>query len=152
MLRAEPRGRHHPSLANGYVYMELVIALLAFFTGILCGLALRPSFDRRRRLHSVYKVIKQRRRDAAPYVAEDSEGFAMPRDYYAADRRQRGTLAEGFGLNRRSTDRQPAQEPEPSQIEMNLPRDYYERETPDDEGTLSEGYGLRRKSTPPDAA
>ena len=132
--------------------MELVIALLAFFAGILCGLALRPSFDRRRRLHSVYKVIKQRRRDAAPYVSEESEGFAMPRDYYLADRRQRGTLSEGFGLNRRATDRQATpQEPDTAQLDMLLPRDYYERETPDDEGTLSEGYGLRRKNSPPDA-
>lgn len=134
-------------------FMELVIALLAFLAGIVCGMALRPSFDRRRKLHSVYKIVRQRQRNAAPLVAEENAGFAVPRDYYLADRKERGTLAEGFGLNRRSTDRQPGKEPDAAQLDIQLPRDYYERETPDDEGLLSEGYGLRRKAAPPpDAA
>jgi hypothetical protein len=136
--------------------MELVIALLAFVAGIVCGLALRPSFDRRRKLHSVYKIVRQRQRSAAPFVAEEDPGFAVPRDYYTADRKERGTLSENFGLKRRAGDRAQekatAGDPDPSQLEILLPRDYYERETPDDEGLLSEGYGLRRKSTPPDAA
>lgn len=144
-----------PQRSDGH-FMELVIALLAFVAGIVCGMALRPSFDRRRKLHSVYKIVRQRQRNAAPFVAEEDPGFAMPRDYYTADRKERGTLSEGFGLNRRAGDRSPersaASEPESTQLEILLPRDYYERETPDDEGLLSEGYGLRRKSTPPDAA
>lgn len=136
--------------------MELVIALLAFVAGTVCGMALRPSFDRRRKLHSVYKIVRQRQRNAAPFVAEENPGFAVPRDYYTADRKERGTLSENFGLNRRATDRVPektaAGEPDQAQLEILLPRDYYERETPEDEGLLSEGYGLRRKTPPPDLA
>lgn len=135
--------------------MNLVIALLAFIAGIACGLALRPTLDRRRRLRTVYKAIRVRRQDAAPYVQEESEGYAVPRDYYHADRRQRGTLAEDFGLRRRAEDRvesKATSDASDASAEVPLPRDYYERETPDDEGILSEGYGLRRRTPPQDAA
>jgi hypothetical protein len=132
--------------------MELVIALLAFIAGTACGLALRPALDRRRRLFTVYKIIRQRHRNAAPYVPDDNAGFAVPRDYYHADRKQRGTLAEGFGLDRRASDKPAVKEQDAPQMEIQLPRDYYERETPDDEGILSESYGLRRKTPPQDAA
>lgn len=132
--------------------MTVLIVFLAFIAGIACGLALRPGLDRKRRLHTVYKAIRARRQDAAPYVMEDAEGYAMPRDYYQADRRQRGSLAEDFGLRRRAGDQvaEAAASADKPLTDVQLPRDYYERETPDDEGLLSEGYGLRRNPTPPD--
>lgn len=135
--------------------MTALIALLAFVAGLACGLALRPGLDRKRRLQSVYKAIRARQQEAAPYKPETSEGFAMPRDYYLADRRQRGTLSEDFGLRRRAEDKaQLAAVPKETDdtAGVSLPRDYYERETPDDEGTLSENFGLRRREPPQDAA
>lgn len=74
----------------------------------------------------------------------------MPRDYYAAAARERGSLAEGFGLKGQPAGKQNPAEPDLATAPM--PRDYYERETPDDEGILSEGYGLRRRTPPTDAA
>lgn len=134
--------------------MTLLIATFAFMAGIVCGLLLRPTLDRRRRLRTVYKAIKQRRRDAAPYVQEENPGYAVPRDYYHHGERRKkgGTLSEDFGLRRRADDKTVATDTDAAQADVQLPRDYYERETPDDEGTLSEGYGLRRKAPPPDAA
>lgn len=125
--------------------MILVTVLLAFAAGIACGLALRPGLDRRRQLRRAYAVARERRRTtAAPLLTETDAPF-VPRDYYHTERRQGGTLAENYGLKRRAEDQLVHNE---KQTEMDfpavsMPRDYYDRETPDDEGTLSEGFGLR---------
>lgn len=129
--------------------MLIVTVLLAFLAGIACGLALRPGLDRRRRIRSAYAAARARRAgkpvessDAAP-----QDAFAMPRDYYLADRKERGSLAEGFGLKAAAGSAVAGTEPDPAQIP--LPRDYYERETPEDEGILSEGFGLKSRGEGP---
>lgn len=128
--------------------MTLIIALVAFIAGVACGLALRPGLERRRQLRRAYAVARSRRSStSAPRI--DDEQLPIPRDYYLADRRQRGTLAEDFGLKRRSDD-----QPDRTQAELDLaavpmPRDYYDRDTPDDEGTLAESYGLRDRNLGP---
>lgn len=123
--------------------MLIAITLLAFAAGIACGLALRPGLDRRRRVRSAYAAARARRAATRPAEAAtgDVDGLPVPRDYYAAAARERGSLAEGFGL-KGATAGTPPVEPDPSAIP--LPRDYYERETPEDEGLLSEGFGLKR--------
>lgn len=124
--------------------MILVVVLLAFAAGLACGLAMRPVLDRRRQLRRAYAVARGRRQDAGA-AQPSSDVPAVPRDYYLADRRQRGTLSEGFGLKRRAEDRAADAAAEKDMTTVPMPRDYYDRSTPDDEGTLAEGYGLRGK-------
>lgn len=139
--------------------MNFATLFFVFLAGLVCGLALRPQVDRQRKLRSLYRSLALRQQGNAPSAAEGApaQGFAMPRDYYLSENRERGTLSEGFGLHRdlhRDTSRTESAptggRSEPADV--SLPRDYYERETPEDEGLLSEGYGLRRKSPPADAA
>ncbi len=136
--------------------MIVVSALLIFLAGIACGLVLRPGLDRRRQ--SPDQIPSWHRLNEEPDIATQSE-YSLPRDYYhTADRRQRGTLAEDFGLRRRADDQTEVQADyaTTAQAELDLvvpiPRDYYDRVSPDDEGTLSENYGLRRRSEAGDAA
>ncbi|MFZ5757850.1 MAG: hypothetical protein ACOY3X_13160 [Pseudomonadota bacterium] len=130
--------------------MTLITALIAFIAGIACGLALRPGFERRRQLRRAYAVARERRKaTSAPRIDDGHEHPPAPRDYYLADRRQRGTLAEGFGLQRRAGDDADGTQTEMDFSAVPMPRDYYERETPDDEGTLAEGYGLRSRHPGP---
>ena len=122
--------------------MLIVTVLLAFLAGIACGLALRPGLDRRRRLRSAYAAVRARRTEQAQEPGEAPAGeFTMPRDYYLAGKKERGSLAEGFGLKGGNGTAAAGAEPDPAKIP--LPRDYYERETPEDEGILSEGFGLK---------
>lgn len=123
--------------------MILATAFIAFVAGMACGLAVRPGLDRRRQLRRAYAVARERRRTTSAPLVADADLPAVPRDYYLADRRQRGTLAEGFGLQRRATDKAPDPQAELDFSAVPMPRDYYDRQAPDDEGTLSEGYGLR---------
>lgn len=136
--------------------MIVVSSLLIFIAGLACGLVLRPGLDRRRQLSKTQSW--HRLNDEEPEIPTQSE-YSLPRDYYhTADRRQRGTLAEDFGLRRRAEDQAAAQDQyaTTAQAELDLvvpmPRDYYDRASPDDEGTLSENYGLRRRSDAGDAA
>ena len=126
--------------------MIFVALLVVFIAGLACGLALRPAFDRRRQLRRAYTMARQRRGKTSAPIMVETDPLFVPRDYYLADRRQRGTLAESFGLQRRAEDHPDDAasglvEPDPDNLAM--PRDYYDRVTPDDEGTLAEGYGLR---------
>ncbi|MFZ5722330.1 MAG: hypothetical protein ACOY33_01585 [Pseudomonadota bacterium] len=126
--------------------MILAILLVAFIAGLACGLALRPGLDRRRQLRRAYAVARERRRSTLAPLLTDGDLPAVPRDYYHTDRRQGGTLAEGYGLQRRAGDHADNRSTAQTELDFSsvaMPRDYYERETPDDEGTLSEGYGLR---------
>ena len=125
--------------------MIIFTVLLAFIAGLACGLALRPGLDRRRKLRSAYAAVRARRAgDPQTREIEPSGESSMPRDYYLAGRRERGSLAEGFGLKGAAASTTPDVELDPSRIPM--PRDYYERETPEDEGILSEGFGLKPRS------
>lgn len=124
--------------------MIFATVLIVLVAGIAGGLALRPALDRRRRLRQAYAMARKRRGKTSAPILVDTDPEFVPRDYYLSDRRQRGTLSEGFGLQRRSEDSQEkttAKKPDPAQFAM--PRDYYDRAAPDDEGTLSETYGLR---------
>lgn len=127
--------------------MTIVILLIVFVAGIACGLALRPTFDRRRRVKYAYAMARERRaarREEAAAAAEEAP-VAMPRDYYSADRNARGSLGESFGLKSGVHTARTAETGEPEITPVSMPRDYYERETPDDEGILSESFGLKRK-------
>lgn len=131
--------------------MTLLLSVLAFIAGLGMGYAIRPQVERRRRIRLAIAQLRARQgsglattRDAGAELPE------IPRDYYTAAASERGSLAEGFGLKSLSGTHAHA---EPDLASAPVPRDYYERETPDDEGILSEGYGLRRRSAPPgDAA
>lgn len=123
--------------------MIFVTLLVVFIAGLALGLALRPSFDRRRQLRRAYIMARQRRGKTSAPILVDTDPGLVPRDYYLADRRQRGTLAEDFGLKRRAEDQQAAKQEELDLSNLAMPRDYYDRATPEDEGTLSESYGLR---------
>lgn len=125
--------------------MNILAVLVSLVAGFLVGYALRPRLEQRRRLRRLLSAAA-RRSDEAPDIATQSE-YVLPRDYYLADRSGRGSLAEGFGLQRRATDQPAAGSPLQAELDLSripVPRDYYERETPEDEGILSEGYGLRR--------
>ncbi len=126
--------------------MTLVTALLAFIAGIACGLALRPGLDRRRKLRRAFRAARVKRVSQEQLQPQIEGEFVMPRDYYLAGRKERGSLAEGFGLKSAAGGAAGAgkqADPDPSRIPT--PRDYYERETPEDEGLLSEGFGLKRQ-------
>lgn len=123
--------------------MIFVTLLVVFIAGLALGLALRPSLDRRRQLRRAYIMARQRRGKTSAPILLDTDPGLVPRDYYLADRRQRGTLAEDFGLKRRAEDQQAAKQEELDLSNLAMPRDYYDRATPEDEGTLSESYGLR---------
>lgn len=129
--------------------MIVLYVLPAFVIGLLIGLLLRPSLDRRRQqLRSKARFLLSI--SDASDIATQSE-FSLPPDYYHSDRRQPGTLSEGFGLRRRATDHADAAQTE-LDLSASMPRDYYDRQTPDDEGTLSESYGLRKRSASGDTA
>ncbi len=128
--------------------MIFTTVLIAFLAGLACGLALRPALDRRRQLRQAYSMARTRRSKTSAPIRVDTDPVFVPRDYYLADRRQRGTLSEEFGLKRRSTDiKEKAVTPEADAAPFAMPRDYYDRNAADDEGTLSETYGLRDGST-----
>lgn len=127
--------------------MLIVIVLLAFVAGLACGLALRPGIDRRLRLRRLLKSARARRAAVAPAPAITTPGeHVLPRDYYLAGKKERGSLAEGFGLK---TAPAAATGTEPDAAKIPMPRDYYERDTPDDAGTLSESFGLKPRSEDP---
>ncbi len=127
--------------------MLIVIVLLVFVAGLACGLALRPGIDRRLRLRRLLKSARARRAavDPVPAIATPSE-HALPRDYYLAGKKERGSLAEGFGL-KVAPATTTGTEPDVAKIPM--PRDYYERDTPEDAGTLAEGFGLKPRGEGP---
>ena len=131
--------------------MTMLLLLLAFAAGLVAGLALRPVLDRRRRLSLAIAQVRSRQVNNLAQPVAGSELPPVPRDYYLATARERGSLAEGFGLRGGSVATADATQGELDLASLPMPRDYYERETPDDEGILSEGYGLRRRE-PPDAA
>lgn len=130
----------------------IFFVLAAFSTGIACGYTLRPHVDRRRRIRAAIAQLRANQRTVPatqPRPVDAAQELPMPRDYYAAGARERGSLAEGFGLKATSPGKGTA---EPDLAVAPVPRDYYEREAPDDEGILSEGYGLRRRTPPPSNA
>ncbi|MFP5383286.1 MAG: hypothetical protein ACLGHG_04370 [Gammaproteobacteria bacterium] len=131
----------------------LMFVVIAFFAGLACGYTLRPHVDRRRRIRAAIAQLRASQLappGSQPRPADSAQELPMPRDYYAAGARERGSLAEGFGLKGQPAGKQNSAEPDLATAPM--PRDYYERETPDDEGILSEGYGLRRRTPPTDPA
>ncbi|MFZ5698185.1 MAG: hypothetical protein ACOY9J_05620 [Pseudomonadota bacterium] len=127
--------------------MLIVIVLLAFVAGLACGLALRPGIDRRLRLRRLLKSARARRTTVDPEekIATQSE-HVLPRDYYLAGKKERGSLAEGFGLK---TAPAAATGTEPDVAKTPMPRDYYERDSPEDVGTLSESFGLKPRGENP---
>ncbi len=128
--------------------MLIVIALLAFVAGLACGLALRPGIDRRLRLRRLLKSARARRAavDPVPAIATPNEHALLPRDYYLAGKKERGSLAEGFGLKAAPA---ATTSTEPDVAKIPMPRDYYERDTPEDAGTLSESFGLKPRGEGP---
>lgn len=125
--------------------MTLVTALLAFLAGIACGLALRPGLDRRRKLRRAFRAARVKRVSQEQLQPRIEGEFVMPRDYYLAGRKERGSLAEGFGLKASAATGGADKHADPDPSRIPTPRDYYERETPEDEGLLSEGFGLKRQ-------
>lgn len=131
----------------------IFFVLAAFITGLVCGYTFRPHVDRRRRIRAAIAQLRASQRTVTGTQArspDSDQDLPMPRDYYSAGARERGSLAEGFGLKGHPAGKKNAAEPD--EAGAPVPRDYYERETPDDEGILSEGYGLHRRTPPPSDA